>query len=64
MAGTKWYLLWCRECDPELDTPMPFPSAEDRGRWAAAHTRGTGHARWLVIDKARPTRATGETTTV
>lgn len=46
------FVLICRECDPDLDAPMPFESAEDRGRWAGAHTRGTGHDRWVVVDQA------------
>jgi hypothetical protein len=48
--GIRWYVLFCRGCDPGLKTPMPFLSAEDRGRWAGAHTSGTGHDRWLVIE--------------
>jgi hypothetical protein len=44
-----WFVLVCRICTPEL--PMPFPSAEARGKWAAAHTRGTGHDSWIVIDQ-------------
>lgn len=42
------YILVCRECEPVL--PMPFESAEDRGRWAGEHTSGTGHGLWLVLD--------------
>jgi hypothetical protein len=45
-----WYVLVCRECG-NGDLPMPFESAEARGRWAAAHTKGTGHDRWLVVDQ-------------
>jgi hypothetical protein len=44
------YVLICRKCDPNLDAPMPFPSPEERGRWASEHTRGTGHDLWLVYD--------------
>lgn len=43
-----WYVLWCLDCGGDVD--MPFTSAEERGRWAAAHTRGTGHDRWRVLD--------------
>lgn len=43
-----YYLLICRECDPKLQLPMPFESAEARGKWAAAHTGGTGHDRWWM----------------
>ena len=47
-----FYVLVCRECgDPDRPLPMPFESAEARGRWAAGHTRGTGHDRWFVIDQ-------------
>jgi hypothetical protein len=52
-----WFLLWCRECDPDLDSEMPFESAEARGRWAGAHTRGAGHDRWLVLDVPEAERA-------
>ena len=44
-----FYMIACRECgDPERPLPMPFGSQAERGKWAAAHTRGTGHDRWLV----------------
>lgn len=46
-----WYILICRECDPELTTPMPFASASERGNWASTHTKATGHERWLVDDE-------------
>lgn len=47
-----FYILICRECgDGENALPMPFESAEARGKWAAEHTRGTGHDRWFVIDQ-------------
>lgn len=45
-----WYVLFCRVCDPELEFPHPFTSAETRGRWAAEHKRGTGHDFWLVVE--------------
>lgn len=48
--GVRWFVLFCRICDPDLESPMPFLSAEDRGRWAGMHTRETSHARWLVIE--------------
>ncbi|GAY12048.1 hypothetical protein [Pseudonocardia sp. N23] len=46
------FLLWCRVCEPEPspDNVMPFESPAERGKWAAEHTRGTGHDRWLVFD--------------
>jgi hypothetical protein len=44
-----WYLLICRECG-DGDIILPFGSAEDRGKWAAEHTRGTGHDTWWVKD--------------
>ena len=44
------YLLWCRACgDPDRPLPIPFESAEARGKWAAAHTKGTGHESWVVL---------------
>lgn len=44
------YLLVCRLCgDGEL--VMPFESAQARGRWAAEHTKGTGHDQWWVCDQ-------------
>lgn len=49
-----FYLLVCRSCgDPEKPLPMPFGSAEERGHWAAEHTRGTGHDSWWVYDEPR-----------
>jgi len=50
-----FYLLVCRECSDLDEDPlvMPFKSAEDRGKWATAHTRGTGHDRWYVEDEER-----------
>jgi hypothetical protein len=46
-----FYVLVCLMCDPDAEGPIPFPSAEERGRWAAAHTAGTGHEKWIVIDQ-------------
>lgn len=53
MAEPKtFYLLVCLECgDPERPLPIPFGSPAERGKWAAEHTRGTGHDRWLVKDE-------------
>jgi hypothetical protein len=49
-----FYLLLCIPCaDPELLLPMPFGSAGERGKWAAAHTAGTGHNEWIVKDEHR-----------
>jgi len=49
-----WYLLVCRECESaERPLPMPFTTAAERGRYAAEHTRGTGHDRWIVLDEER-----------
>jgi hypothetical protein len=49
-----YYLLVCRRCkvggDATYGAVMPFGSAEARGKWAAAHTRGTGHDEWWVHD--------------
>jgi hypothetical protein len=47
--GAVFYLLACRECG-NGDLVMPFSGQEERGKWAAAHTRGTGHNHWLVTD--------------
>jgi hypothetical protein len=51
------FVLVCRECG-NGDLVMPFSSAAERGRWAAEHTRGTGHDRWFVKDV--PARSTTE----
>lgn len=49
-----WYVLVCRDCgDPDRPLPMPFESAAARGKWAAEHTRGTGHDHWLVLDQPK-----------
>lgn len=45
----RTYLLACLLCEPPL--PMPFDSAEARGKWAAAHRDGAGHDRWRVWDE-------------
>lgn len=44
------FLLRCRECDTDPEAPIPFESAEARGKWAAAHRDGTGHDTWWVHD--------------
>jgi hypothetical protein len=49
----QWFVLFCRECDPELRGPIPFESAAERGRYAAEHRAGTGHDAWLVIEQPR-----------
>jgi hypothetical protein len=47
-----FYVLVCRQCgDPDRPLPMPFESPAARGQWAAAHTKGTGHDRWFVLDQ-------------
>lgn len=43
-------MLVCRQCSPTGDSPMPFSSYLERGRWAALHTKGTGHADWYCLD--------------
>lgn len=51
-----FYLLVCLECAPdqsEKARAIPFGSAEERGKWAAAHRDGTGHDRWLVTEETR-----------
>lgn len=43
-------MLVCRKCDPTGDRPIPFADRTARGRWAALHTKGTGHADWYCVD--------------
>ena len=51
-SGKVFYALVCRLCgDPKKPLPMPFESPAERGKWAAAHTAGTGHDSWFVIDQ-------------
>ena len=63
MTGTgadtagMFYLLVCRECG-NGDLVMPFGSAAERGKWAAEHTKATGHDRWFVTESAG--RLTGQ----
>jgi hypothetical protein len=48
-ADREIFMLVCRQCgDGHL--VMPFRSAAERGKWAAAHTEGTGHDKWRVAD--------------
>jgi hypothetical protein len=42
-------VLVCRDCG---DLVIPFLSYRERGRWAAEHTAGTGHARWFCADRS------------
>lgn len=51
MSEEIWFVLFCRICTPLL--PMPFETAEERGKWAAGHTKGTGHDSWFVIDQPK-----------
>jgi hypothetical protein len=51
--GATW-LLVCHRCG-NGDLEMPFDSAEARGKWAAAHTRGTGHDSWWAPDPVNVT---------
>lgn len=56
MSQEVYYLLVCLDCGEVVDDDalvMPFESAEARGKWAAAHRRGTGHDRWWVKDEPR-----------
>jgi hypothetical protein len=41
------FVLVCRDCG---DAEIPFPSAAERGRWASAHTEGTGHTSFRVFE--------------
>lgn len=46
-----WYVLFCRICDPDLDSPHLFYSMRGRGRWAGMHTVLSGHRdQWMVYD--------------
>jgi hypothetical protein len=54
-ATPMFYVLVCRDCG-HGNLPMPFESAEARGKWAAAHTRATGHDRWFVHDQPGASR--------
>lgn len=52
-----FYLLACLECgDPERPLPMPFGGQAERGKWASAHTKATGHDRWRVWTEVRQQR--------
>ena len=44
------FFLSCRECDTDPEAPIPFDSAEARGKWAAAHRDSTGHDTWWCHD--------------
>jgi hypothetical protein len=46
------YVLVCRACAEGWAEPLPIPfeSAEARGKWAAAHRDATGHDSWWVKD--------------
>jgi hypothetical protein len=57
-ASEVFYLLVCRDCG-NGDLVMPFGSAEERGKWAAGHTRLTGHDRWWVKDFTRASSVAG-----
>jgi hypothetical protein len=50
-TGTFYHLV-CWECG-NGDLVMPFDSPAERGKWAGAHTRGTGHDRWFVTESDR-----------
>lgn len=50
---TPFFLLICRECEPD-DLVLPFTSAADRGSWAADHREATGHDRWFTQDALMP----------
>lgn len=43
-------VLICRACEDDDPLVMPFISRAERGRWAAEHTRGTGHYAWFCLD--------------
>ena len=56
--GGTFYLLACLQCEPPL--PMPFGSPAERGKWAAAHTKGCGHDRWHVWEDPPGLRVPGD----
>lgn len=33
--------------------PIPFQTPQERGKWAAEHTKGTGHDSWIVLEHGR-----------
>jgi hypothetical protein len=58
IPGT-FYILVCLDCgDGETLSPLVFETPAERGGWAAAHTRGTGHQRWIIKDQPRTRRET------
>ena len=50
------YLCICAGCDPEAETPMPFPTPESREEWRKAHAGaidldGTQHLAFTYYDQ-------------
>lgn len=45
-------IIVCRTCSTTADMValIPFSDYAARGKWAAAHTKGTGHDSWLCLD--------------
>lgn len=53
-SDRKWYVICCRVCDGDGEPlPIPFETAEARGKWAAEHKKKTGHDSWIVLDEER-----------
>lgn len=53
-SSETFYLLACLDCDQqEYPLAMPFSTPAERGKWAAEHTRETGHDHWFVKDMQR-----------
>lgn len=51
---SRLYLLVCRQCEAAAGfEPVPFPTAEDRARWALAHQDQTAHFVWWSYEEDR-----------
>ncbi len=44
------YIIICRECDPDLEAPIPFSEQRERGKYVDEHTKGTGHNSWFISE--------------
>jgi hypothetical protein len=55
-----FYIIFCRKCDnPNWPLPIPFESPEARVKWATAHTAGTGHDKFIVLDQGEDGKIIG-----
>jgi len=48
-----YWVTCCVACDGDHPMPMPFGSLEERENWVSAHTRGTGHNHYIMVDPVR-----------